>query len=49
VTKKPDVAARFTGQGLQILGSSPAEFDRYLRVELERWARVVRSAEISIG
>lgn len=48
MTKEPDVAERFTGQGLQILGSSPAEFDRYLRVEIERWARVVRSAEISV-
>jgi tripartite-type tricarboxylate transporter receptor subunit TctC len=48
VTKKPDVAERFEGQGLQIHVSSPAQFDRYLRAEIDRWARVVAAAEISV-
>ena len=48
VVKKPDVAERFASQGLQVFASSPADFDRYLRAEIDRWARVVRSAEISV-
>jgi tripartite-type tricarboxylate transporter receptor subunit TctC len=48
VVKKPDVAERFSSQGLQTFASPPAEFDRYLRAEIDRWARVVRSAEISV-
>jgi tripartite-type tricarboxylate transporter receptor subunit TctC len=48
VTKKRDVMERFESQGLQIYASPPTEFDRHLRAEIDRWARVVRAAEISI-
>ena len=48
VVKKPDVAERFESQGLQIHASSSTEFDGHLRAEIDRWARVVRSAEISV-
>ena len=48
VTKKPDVAERFSTQGLQVYVSAPADFDRYLRAEIERWGKVVRAAEISV-
>lgn len=48
VVKKPDVAERFSSQGLQTFASPPADFDRYLRAEIERWGRVVKAAEISI-
>ena len=48
VVKKRDVAERFESQGLQIYASSPTDFGRYLRAEIDRWARAVRSAEISV-
>jgi tripartite-type tricarboxylate transporter receptor subunit TctC len=48
VVKQTDVAERFASQGLQIYASPPADFDRYLRAEIERWARVVAAAEISV-
>jgi tripartite-type tricarboxylate transporter receptor subunit TctC len=48
VTKKPDVAERFTSQGLQLYASAPTDFDRYLRAEIERWGKVVKAAEISL-
>jgi tripartite-type tricarboxylate transporter receptor subunit TctC len=48
VVRKPDVAERFTSQGLELHATSPADFDRHLRAEIDRWARVVRAAEISV-
>jgi tripartite-type tricarboxylate transporter receptor subunit TctC len=48
VLKKPEVNQRLIAQGLQIHASTPAEFARYLQSEVERWAQVVKSAEISV-
>jgi tripartite-type tricarboxylate transporter receptor subunit TctC len=48
VTKNADVAERFTSQGLQVHATAPADFDRYLRAEIDRWDKVVRAAEISV-
>ena len=48
VVKKPDVAERFTSQGLELHATSPTDFERYLRAEIDRWARLVQAAEISV-
>jgi tripartite-type tricarboxylate transporter receptor subunit TctC len=48
VLGKPVIAERFTAQGLQIFGSTPAQFDRYLRSEVDRWAAVVKAADIRV-
>ena len=42
----PDMREKFSSQGLDLVGSSPAEFDVFLKAETTKWARVVRSADI---
>lgn len=38
----PDVRDRLGGEGAELVGSSPAEFDAFIRAELTKWARVVK-------
>ncbi len=40
--KDPDVRARMREQGSEPVGNTPAEFNKLLREELERWSEVVR-------
>ena len=35
-------------RSLQTYASSPSEFDRYLKGELEKWARLVKAARIAL-
>lgn len=48
VMKSMEVSKRFTGRGLQIYASTPSEFERYLKGEVDKWARVVKAARISV-
>jgi tripartite-type tricarboxylate transporter receptor subunit TctC len=41
---RPDVKAAWDKQGAVALVMSPAEFDAYLRKDIEKWAQVVKSA-----
>jgi tripartite-type tricarboxylate transporter receptor subunit TctC len=42
----PDVVEQMKRQGLDTIGSSPEEFAAYLKNETEKWAKVVKSANI---
>jgi tripartite-type tricarboxylate transporter receptor subunit TctC len=42
--KNPDVAKRFTEQGLEILPTTPAEFGAFLKAESARWAPIVKAS-----
>ncbi len=46
VLKVPQMQERLGAQGLEVLGSTSAEFERYLDAEMGRWAKVIRSAGI---
>lgn len=46
VATLPAMQEKFSSQGLDLIGSSPAEFDAFLKAELTKWARVVKSADI---
>jgi tripartite-type tricarboxylate transporter receptor subunit TctC len=48
VLRQPAVAERFSVQGLQTFGSAPREFARYLGREVDRWAAVVKAADIRV-
>ena len=38
----PDVKEAWAKQGAFPLTMSPAEFDKYLRADIEKWAKVVK-------
>ncbi|MET0508297.1 MAG: tripartite tricarboxylate transporter substrate binding protein [Burkholderiaceae bacterium] len=38
----PEVKAHFEDAGIEVVGSTPAEFGAYFRAERDRWARVVK-------
>jgi tripartite-type tricarboxylate transporter receptor subunit TctC len=42
----PDVRARLKDLGLNAFGSTPAQFDRYLRSESARWGKLIRDQKI---
>lgn len=42
----PEAARLFTEQGHDIIASSPADFDAFLRMEMGQWAKVVKAAGI---
>jgi tripartite-type tricarboxylate transporter receptor subunit TctC len=44
ILKMADVRETFIGQGIEIIGSSPAEFAAYIQSELAKWAVVVRKS-----
>jgi tripartite-type tricarboxylate transporter receptor subunit TctC len=46
---QPDVKSRVEGLGFDIIGSSPAEFTAQIRVEVEKWTRVVKAAGIKVN
>jgi tripartite-type tricarboxylate transporter receptor subunit TctC len=43
---KPDVKATWDKQGAVALAMSPAQFDAYLRKDIEKWAKVVQAANL---
>jgi tripartite-type tricarboxylate transporter receptor subunit TctC len=47
--KNPAVAEKLTAQGMEIVGSSPQEMDKFLTGEIDRWAKVVKDNRIKAG
>src|SRR6266508_2637416 len=45
---QPEIRERFTELGLETAGGPPGELDRWIRVELERWGRVIREQKITL-
>ena len=46
VINRPDVKESWAKQGAVPLVMSPAEFDKYLRADIEKWAKVVQKSGI---
>ena len=46
--KLPDVRERLINQGFDIIGSTPEEFDLFVRAEMQRWSRVVKESRASV-
>jgi tripartite-type tricarboxylate transporter receptor subunit TctC len=42
--RPPEMAERFSREGASIIASTPEEFAGHLRLELAKWARVVKAA-----
>ena len=46
VLKLPDVLEKFAGLAAVAVGGSSADFERFIRADLEKWSRVVRERNI---
>jgi tripartite-type tricarboxylate transporter receptor subunit TctC len=42
VVERPDIGAMWAKQGAEPMAMSPAEFDAFLRADIEKWAKVVK-------
>jgi tripartite-type tricarboxylate transporter receptor subunit TctC len=43
-----DTKARFAEQGMETVGSTPAQLDEWLRHEMDRWGKVIRENQITL-
>jgi tripartite-type tricarboxylate transporter receptor subunit TctC len=46
--RHPDVGARLSAQGVEFVGGTPQEAEKFLKQEVERWAQFVRSRGIKL-
>ena len=46
--KMPQNRGRFTGQGLEVHGTTPAEFERFLAAEVAKWGNLVRAVGVRV-
>ena len=49
VLRDPDVKQRFASLGVEPVGGPPEAFSRHIRAESEKWARVVKTANITLN
>ena len=48
VLKRPETREAWAKQGAEPLVMSPSEFDKYLRVDIDKWAKVIQTAGIKV-
>jgi tripartite-type tricarboxylate transporter receptor subunit TctC len=48
VLSKPEVKEAWAKQGAEPLIMTPAEFDKYLRGDIEKWAKVIQTAGLKV-
>jgi len=46
---KPQIVAKFAELGAEPLGGTPERAPRFMRVEQEKWGRIIRDAGIKIN
>lgn len=46
--KMPDVKARLATQDADPIGSTPGDFDKFIKAEITKWGRVVKEARLKI-
>ncbi|HEY8359163.1 MAG TPA: tripartite tricarboxylate transporter substrate-binding protein, partial [Ramlibacter sp.] len=46
--RSPDLAKRFSDQGLDVAPMGPAQFAPFVDSEISRWAKVIRDAGIKL-
>ena len=47
IAKLPEMHKRLSTEGLLPQGTSPAEFEKFIAVEIAKWARVTKAAGIT--
>jgi tripartite-type tricarboxylate transporter receptor subunit TctC len=48
VLRMPDVKERLAGLGADVVASSPEEFTQLMRVEMDKWGKIVKAANIKM-
>jgi tripartite-type tricarboxylate transporter receptor subunit TctC len=48
VLKRPEVKEAWGKQGAEPMIMTPAEFDTYLRGDIDKWAKVIQTAGIKV-
>ena len=48
VLRMPDVVSRLSNDGAEPVGSTPPEVGRFLRAEMRKWEKVVKSSGIEL-
>lgn len=48
VLRMPDVRDQLVGMGLEVVGSTPAEFAQYVKSESAKWGKVIREANVKV-
>ena len=48
VLKDPEVAARLEGIGMEVIGSTPEELDRFRKAEIEKWTDLGKKRKIRL-
>jgi tripartite-type tricarboxylate transporter receptor subunit TctC len=47
IIKSADIQTRFINDGLEPIGGSPADFDRFIRAEITKYSKVIKAARIT--
>jgi len=48
ILAQAEMKDRFADQGLETAGGTPAQLDRWIRAEIERWGKVIREQRITL-
>ena len=48
VLQQPDLRARFVQDAFEVRGNSPEAFEKYLRAEVGKWAKVVKESGVRV-
>ena len=46
IVRDPAIRERLARDGYEPVGNSPAEYEQFMRVEVAKWARVIKEAGI---
>ena len=46
IAQDPKMKARLAGQGLELVGNTPEEFDAFIRAEIAKWSKVLKAAGV---
>lgn len=48
ILRQPEMVERFKGDGVELVGSTPAEFQKHIHAEIAKWEQVVKTAGIKV-
>jgi len=49
ILRMPEVIERLSSQGAEPVGNSPAQFAAFIRAEIDKWSKLVKSAHMQVN